>query len=248
MNVLCVRSGLIFSKGSGSHVHVCPRPLFEHLSADQAFHPSTCLTTAVVGALMPPLPECRRHVCHRQETGLSPWARTCGSYAVLSWAGGSRHLRVALHLVCRAPSGKRYSALFCIGQDLSDVLSWYLTSSRKSSGSGWSVSHGSCIFNVPISPWHDLHLLKFFLASILCFRLRLEGNDPPSPAPLPYLWGVWEGSGVATLSFNSTRRYTSLSRPCVRWRYTHGRCVLYDVPFFFFKKKQARVSSPPTTI
>ena len=70
--VLCVRSGLIFSKGSGSHVHVCPRPLFEHLSADQAFHPSTCLTTAVVGALMPPLPECRRHVCHRQETGLSP--------------------------------------------------------------------------------------------------------------------------------------------------------------------------------
>ena len=44
----------IFSKGSGSHVHVCPRPLCEHLSTDQAFHPSTCMTTAVVCALMPP--------------------------------------------------------------------------------------------------------------------------------------------------------------------------------------------------
>ena len=163
-------------------------------------------------------------------------------FAVLSWAGGSRHLRTALLLVCRALSGKSDSALFCIDQDLSDVLPWDVTSSRESSGSGWSVNRGSCIFNVPISPWHDLHLLKFFLASIFCFRQRPEGNDPslpsslpPLPPPLPH-GGC--GRGVGWRQYNlirpaATRRFLAL----VYSGDTRLVVVSFTTSLFFCKKK-----------
>ena len=127
----------------------------------------------------------------------------------------------------------------------SDVLSRYLTSSRKSSGSGWSVSHGSCIFNVPISPWHDLHMLKFFLASILCFRLRLVGNDPPSPAPPPPsggggVGGEWGGDTI--IQFHPPLHVAFLPL-CTMEIHAWSLCPLRRT--LFLKKKKRRGSRAP---
>ena len=91
---------------------------------------------------------------------------------------------------------------------------------------------GAVSLTCPILPGTTFICGNFFWRAFCAFDYVWKGTTLPPRPP-----GVWEGSGVAILSFNSTRRYTSLSRPCVRWRYTHGRCVLYDVPFFFLKKK-----------
>ena len=179
-------------------------------------------------------------------------------FAVLSWAGGSRHLRAALLLVCGALSGKRYSALFCIDQDLSDVLPWCLTSSRESSGSGWSVSHGSCIFNVPISPWHDLHLLIFFWVRAVCaFDYVWKGTTlpslppspplrpPPSPHPTPPSGGVGgEWGGGSTIQFDPPL-HVAFSPLCTVEIHAWSLCPLRRP---FFSTKKASVSSSPATM
>ena len=203
-NAFCVRSGLIFSKGSGSHVHVCPRPLCEHLSN---------------GPSLPSLDmfdHSRGRCSHAPLTGEPPArvsspgnrAVSIGShvrqFAVPSWAGGSRHLRTAALLVCRALSG-RATVLFSVStRILVMCCRGNLASPRDSSGSGWSVNRKSCIFNVPISPWHDLHLLIVFLRAFCAFNYDWKGTTlpslPPSPLPSPQplprgRWGRGWGGG-----------------------------------------------------
>ena len=66
------------SQGVGVLRSLLPTSLFEHLSMGQVVHPPTQGTTLnEVRALTPPLPVQPPHVCHRQETGQSPQARTC---------------------------------------------------------------------------------------------------------------------------------------------------------------------------
>ena len=148
------------------------------------------------------------------------------------------------------------------------MLPWDLASPRDSSGSGWSVNRGSCIFNVPISPWHDLHLLIVFFASILCFQQRLEGNDPPLPSSLPpppplppggcgggVGRRVGEEGGFGGEGGGRGRRLRyNLIRPAATRRFLalvySGDTRLVGVSFttYHFFSKKARVSSLPTTI
>ena len=69
---------LFVHKVSGSHVHVLPASLSEHLSMDYFLNPLTqkYSTLTVVRALMPSLAALPPNVRHRQQTGLSLLART----------------------------------------------------------------------------------------------------------------------------------------------------------------------------
>ena len=65
-------------KVSGSYVHRCPRPCFEHLSMGRGSQPTDALdhTSCASRALMPTLAVQPPHVCHRQRD----WAASIGSH------------------------------------------------------------------------------------------------------------------------------------------------------------------------
>ena len=79
--VLSLCSACLFAhKEVGVIRSLLPTPLFEHMSMGQA-RPTDTLdhTVCAIRALMPTLVVQVPHVCHRQETGPSLWARTCSA-------------------------------------------------------------------------------------------------------------------------------------------------------------------------
>ena len=67
-----------FDKGSGSHVHYCPRPCSSTHRVGQALHPPTQRTrTLRILCSDTPFAMQQPHVCRHQETGQSSKARTC---------------------------------------------------------------------------------------------------------------------------------------------------------------------------
>ena len=82
---------------------------FEHLSMGQAYHhpPSHRTTLCRIHALMPASAVYRPHVCHRQDTGLSPKAHTCSRKCSL-WVVSNCRARCVLERAFTAPPGTRH--------------------------------------------------------------------------------------------------------------------------------------------